>query len=353
MRAAVPSPPGESVAVLAFAGMSLFETGIVTEIFGLPRPELDVPWYRLTICAPARARPASPIPVVGGATLHPPAGLDLLASAGTVIVPGVESVHADPPPEVLEALREARARGARILSICSGAFALAAAGLLDGRRATTHWRYADVFRARFPHLDLDPDVLYIAEGDVWTSAGSAAGLDLCLHVVRTDHGAAVANAVARRLVVPPHRDGGQAQFIEAPVPPDADDDRIAASLAWALAHLRSPLTLAELARQAHMSPRTYLRHFTRATGTSPIRWLLRQRIQASLPLLETTDAPIEQVAAAVGFDAAVTFRHHFTNAMRTSPSAYRQAFRTTAAPAGGRPTATTSVPPGRAVRPGR
>ncbi|MFG2042410.1 helix-turn-helix domain-containing protein [Dactylosporangium sp. NPDC048998] len=314
---------GPTVSVLAFRGMSLFETGIVTEVFGLPRPEFDVPWYELRICAPTSA----PVPVVGGATLHPGGGLAELAAADTVIVPGVESVHADPAPAVLDALRSAHERGARILSICSGAFALAAAGLLDGRHATTHWRYAGVFRARFPHVELDPDVLYLADGDVWTSAGSAAGLDLCLHVVRTDHGAAIANAVARRLVVQPHRDGGQAQFIEAPMPADASDDRIAASLTWALAHLSEPLTLPALARQAHMSPRTYLRHFTRATGTSPIRWLLRQRVQASLALLETTDAPIEQIAATVGFETPVTYRHHFANAMRTSPSAYRQAFR--------------------------
>ncbi|WP_432976145.1 helix-turn-helix domain-containing protein [Dactylosporangium sp. CA-233914] len=312
------------VAVLAFDGMSLFESGIVTEVFGLARPELDVPWYTLTICAPT----PDPVPVLGGATLTAPAGLAELAAADTVIVPGVQSVHADPPPPVLDALRSAHARGARVLSICSGAFALAAAGLLDGRRATTHWRYAEVFRARFPHVDLDPRVLYLAEGDVWTSAGSAAGIDLCLHLIRTDHGAAVANAVARRLVVQPHRDGGQAQFIESPMPASGGtDDRIAASLAWALAHLRDPLSLPVLAHQAHMSPRTYLRHFTRATGTSPIRWVLHQRIQASLALLETTDTPIERIAAAVGFDTAVTFRHHFTNAMRTSPSAYRQAFR--------------------------
>ncbi|GAA2361593.1 helix-turn-helix domain-containing protein [Dactylosporangium salmoneum] len=311
------------VAVLAFAGMSLFETGIVTEVFGLPRPELEVPWYRLRICAPGRA----PVPVVGGAVLHPEGDLADLVAADTVIVPGVASVHADPATEVLDALRAAHTRGARIVSICSGAFALAAAGLLEGRRATTHWRYADRFRARFPGVPLDPSVLYIAEGDVWTSAGSAAGIDLCLHVVRTDHGAAIANAVARRLVVQPHRDGGQAQFIEAPVPAEASDDRIAASLSWALAHLAEPLTLPVLARQAHMSPRTYLRHFTRATGTSPIKWLLRQRIQASLALLETTGASIEQISAAVGFESPVTFRHHFAASMSTSPSAYRQAFR--------------------------
>ncbi|WP_432828960.1 helix-turn-helix domain-containing protein [Dactylosporangium sp. CA-092794] len=314
---------GPTVSVLAFAGMSLFETGIVTEVFGLARPELDVPWYRLEICGPA----PGPIPVLGGATLHAAGDLARLAAADTVIVPGVESVYADPAPEVLDALRAAHARGARILSICSGAFALAAAGLLDGRRATTHWQYAAVFRDRFPAVELDPDVLYLADGPVWTSAGSAAGLDLCLHVVRTDHGAAVANAVARRLVVQPHRDGGQAQFIEAPVPAGPADDRIAASLDWALSHLTEPLTLHALAGQAHMSPRTYLRHFTRATGTSPIRWLLRQRVQASLALLETTDAPIERIASTVGFETPVTYRHHFTNLMHTSPSAYRNAFR--------------------------
>ncbi len=175
---------------------------------------------------------------------------------------------------------------------------------------------------------VDSDVLYLDDGDILTSAGSAAGLDLCVHVVRRDHGSVVANAVARRLVIPPHRDGGQAQFVEAPVAVDPDDDRIAGSIDWALAHLAEPLTVARLARQAHMSTRTYLRHFARATGTSPIRWLVEQRIRASLALLETTDAPVGQIATAVGFDAPVTYRHHFTRAMRTSPSAYRRAFRT-------------------------
>ncbi|WP_238012377.1 helix-turn-helix domain-containing protein [Dactylosporangium sp. AC04546] len=311
------------VSVLAYPGMSVFETGIVTEVFGLPRPELSVPWYDLVVCAPS----ADPVPVIGGAQLHTPHGLDAFAAADTVIVPGVAGVHGDPPAAVLDALRHAHARGARILSICSGAFALAAAGLLDGRRATTHWRYAEVFRRRFPAVDLDPDVLYIADGPVWTSAGSAAGLDLCLHVVRCDHGAAIANAVARRLVVQPHRDGGQAQFIESPMPPAAEDDRIAASITWALEHLAEPMTVEGLAARAHMSPRTYLRHFARATGTSPIRWLIRQRVQASLALLETSDEPVERIAAAVGFETPVTFRHHFTGVMRTSPSAYRNAFR--------------------------
>lgn len=321
------APADRSVAVLAFPGMSVFETGIVTEVFGLPRPELAVDWYRLTVCA---ERPG-PVPVVGGAALHTPYGLDTLAEAGTVILPGVPDVTADPSPELVTALRRAHRRGARLMSICSGAFALAGAGLLDGRRATTHWRYADLLARRHPAVTVDPDVLYLDDGDILTSAGSAAGLDLCVHVIRRDFGAAIANAVARRLVIPPHRDGGQAQFIEAPVSVDPDDDRIAASMAWAVTHLAEPMTVETLAGQAHMSARSYLRHFARATGTSPIRWLIDQRVRASLPLLETTDAGVEEIAAAVGFDSPVTYRHHFGRAMRTSPSAYRRAFRTGAA----------------------
>jgi AraC family transcriptional regulator, transcriptional activator FtrA len=315
---------GPTVSVLAYEGMSVFEVGIVTEVFGLPRPEFDVPWYELTICA----EQPGPVRVIGGASLHTSHGLDTFAAAQTVIVPGVPDVTADPSPELVAALRHAHRRRARIMSICSGAFALAGAGLLDGRRATTHWRYAQRFRQRYPAIDVDPDVLYIDDGVVLTSAGSAAGLDLCLHVVRRDFGAAIANAVARRLVIQPHRDGGQAQFIEAPVTTDPADDRVAASMAWALAHLAEAITVDTLAGRAHMSPRNYLRHFARATGTSPIRWLINQRIQASLALLETTDTPIEKIAEAVGFDTAVTYRHHFSQSMRTSPSAYRRAFHT-------------------------
>ncbi|MET8082992.1 transcriptional regulator FtrA [Micromonospora sp. NPDC005237] len=315
---------GHRVAVLAYPGMSVFETGIVTEVFGLPRPEFDVDWYDLVICA----EKPGPVPVVGGVSLHTPYGLAELAAARTVIVPGVPDVTADPSPALVAALRTAHARGARIMSICSGAFALAGAGLLDGRRATTHWRYAELLARRYPRVEVDPDVLYLDDGDLLTSAGSAAGLDLSVHVVRRDHGAAIANAVARRLVIPPHRDGGQAQFVEAPVTADPGDDRIAASIEWALAHLAEPLSIARLAGRAHMSPRTYLRHFTRATGTSPIRWLIDQRVRASLALLEETEAPIEQIAGAVGFDTPVTYRHHFGRIMLTSPSAYRRAFRT-------------------------
>ncbi|MDI6101939.1 transcriptional regulator FtrA [Actinoplanes sp. NEAU-A12] len=323
---------GHTVAVLAFDGMSVFEVGIVTEVFGLPRPEFEVPWYDLTVCA---ASPG-PLRVVGGATLHTGHGLDTFTAAETLIVPGVPDVHADPSPALVAALRAAHARGARIMSICSGAFALAGAGLLDGRRATTHWRYAETLRTRYPSVQVDADVLYLDDGDVLTSAGSAAGLDLCLHVVRRDHGPAIANAVARRLVVQPHRDGGQAQFVEAPVADDPEDTRVARSMEWALSHLAEPITVAVLAGRAHMSTRTYLRHFARATGTTPIRWLIDRRVQASLALLETTRTPVETVATTVGFETAVTYRHHFAQVMRTSPSAYRRAFHTgrpeTAAP---------------------
>ncbi|HEY9476494.1 MAG TPA: helix-turn-helix domain-containing protein, partial [Mycobacteriales bacterium] len=308
-----------TVAVLAYAGMSGFEAGIVTEVFGLPRPEFERPWYDLTICA---ERPG-PVPVVGGASLYTPHGLDVFAQASTVIVPGVPDTTGDPSPELLAALHLAHRRGARVMSICSGAFALAAAGLLDGRRATTHWRFADLLRRRYPAVDVDPNVLYIDHGDVLTGAGSAAGLDVCLHIIRQDHGATIANAVARRLVVQPHRDGGQAQFVEAPVTSVPDDDGIARSMDWATEHLTEPITVETLARSAHMSARTYLRHFARSTGLSPIRWLINQRVQASLALLETTSMPIDHIAAAVGFETQVTYRHHFSQTMQTSPTAYR------------------------------
>lgn len=227
----------------------------------------------------------------------------------------------------MAALRTAHERGARIVSICSGAFALAAAGLLDGREATTHWRYAELLQQRYPAVTVNPDVLYVDHGDLLTSAGSAAGIDLCLHLVRTDHGAKVANTVARRFVVPPHRDGGQAQFIQAAVPPvEAAEDGVARSMQWAMDHLGAPLSVSLLARAARMSDRSYLRHFTARNGTSPMRWVITQRIAASLPLLEALDGTVEEIAAAVGFESAATYRHHFGRTMRTSPTAYRRSF---------------------------
>ncbi|MGW1172683.1 helix-turn-helix domain-containing protein [Kitasatospora sp. NPDC002543] len=321
--------PVHDIAVYAFPGMAPFELGVVIEVFGLARPELigllAAPWYGLKVCAD---RPGTPLDAVGGFTLTARHGLDELAAADTVVVPGVPNAFSgEVSPGLVEALRTAHGRGARIVSICGGAFALAAAGLLDGREATTHWRYAELLQQRYPAVRVDPDVLYVDNGDVLTSAGSAAGIDLCLHLVRKDHGAKVANAVARRFVVAPHRNGGQAQFIEAAVHPvEEDEDGIARSMRWALDHLSSPLTVSLLARAARMSDRSYLRHFTARTGTSPMRWVVTQRIAASLELLESPEGTVEEIAAAVGFESAATFRHHFGRVMRTSPTAYRRSF---------------------------
>lgn len=311
-----------TVSVLAYDGMSTFELGCVVEVFGLPRPELDVPWYDLAVCAEHEG----PLRAVGGFTIQATYGLDVFAEARTVIVPGVPDVRAEVSPALIGAVRRAHERGARIVSICSGAFVLAAAGLLDGQSATTHWRYAELLQERFPQVRVDPGVLYVDNGDVLTSAGSAAGIDLLIHLIRRDHGPGVANAVARRLVVPPHREGGQAQFIEAAVTPVEDDDAVARTMEWALANLSRPITVAMLARVAGMSQRSFVRHFNRRTGTSPLRWVIAQRIAASLPLLESATAPVEEVGAAVGFESPVTFRHHFSRSMHTSPSAYRKAF---------------------------
>jgi AraC family transcriptional activator FtrA len=319
-----------TVSVIALDGMSPFELSSVVEVFGLPRPELDVPWYDLRVCSLEAGRP---LRFVGGISVIAEHDLDVFAGADTVVVAQVPDVRGDVPEPVLDALTSAHARGARIVSICSGAFALAAAGLLDGREATTHWRYADLLRRRYPRVRVTPDVLYVDGGDVLTGAGSAAGLDLCLHLIRKDHGARIANSVARRLVIPPHREGGQAQFVEAAVPPGPDpaDDPVARAMAWALDHLAEPITVAALARHARLAPRTFIRHFQRQTGTSPLRWVTHQRVMASLPLLEDGTLPVERVGALVGFESPATFRHHFSRAMKTSPSAYRQTFRTTLA----------------------
>jgi AraC family transcriptional activator FtrA len=263
--------------------------------------------------------------VGGGEDVQVVLGRDREA-ADTVMVVAVPDVRGDVPAPVLDALLHARERGARIVSICSGAFALAAAGLLDGREATTHWRYADLLRRRYPRIRVTPDVLYVDGDDILTGAGSAAGLDLCLHLIRKDHGARIANEVARRLVVPPHREGGQAQFVTAAVPEPATDDPVARSMDWALAHLSEPITVAALARRACLAPRTFIRRFGRQTGTSPLRWVVHQRIMASLPLLEDGILPIEKIALTVGFETPATFRHHFTRAMKTSPSTYRRVF---------------------------
>ncbi len=288
-----------------------FELGIVVEVFGLERPELDVPWwYSLKICA---ERPGAHDSTTGGFGFHIEHGLEALEAADTIIVPGWNGTADIALPA-----------GKRYVSICSGAFLLARAGLLDGREAATHWRYAERLAREHPRVRVNSDVLYVDDGDVLTSAGSAAGIDLCLHLVRSDHGSAVANRVARRLVIPPHRDGGQAQLIELPVP-SAGDDPIANVMEWALQRLHEPLSLDVLAARSYMSVRTFTRRFQKAAGISPGRWLIEQRVRAALPLLESHE-PVETVAARVGFGSAATFRHHFHAIMRTTPTAYRRAF---------------------------
>lgn len=314
------------VSVLAFDGMAPFELGSVVEVFGQPRAELGVPWYDLRVCSLGR----EPMRAVGDFTMTVENGVDVFAAADTVMVVAVPDARGEVPPELVVALREAHERGARLVSICSGVFALAAAGLLDGREATTHWQYVELLRRRYPRIRVNPDVLYIDGDDILTGAGNAAGLDLCLHLVRKDHGARIANSVARQLVVPPHREGGQAQFVEAAVCEPTADNGVARAMAWVLDHLAEPITVADMARQARLAPRTLIRHFNRRTGTSPLRWVIAQRIMASLPPLEHSTMSIEEIGAAVGFDSPVTFRHHFTRAMKTSPSAYRRTFRTTA-----------------------
>jgi transcriptional regulator GlxA family with amidase domain len=310
---AVPVPPGTP----------LFELAVPCEVFGVDRAEIVSPWYGFTLC------PVGPAPVLlpHGLTLTGGGDLDALAAAGTVVVPAWAEPLTEPPADLLAALRAAHRRGARIASICTGAFVLAAAGLLDGRRATTHWRYADALAARYPRVRVDPKVLYTDDGDVLTSAGTAAGLDLCLHMVRADHGARAAAEVARRLVVPPHRDGGQAQYIRSPLPPPgAEADAISRVMAWALEHLDRPMTVADLARQAAMSPRTFARAFAAAAGTSPMHWLNRRRVAAAQELLETTDLPIDRIADKVGFGSAVTLRARFTQVAGVAPAQYRRSF---------------------------
>lgn len=320
--------PSHRVAAYAFDGIASFELGVAVEVFALPRPELDVPWwYEFALFAEAPGR----LDAVGGFGLDVPHGLEALDDAQTVILLGSPDVHGDPSPALLDALRAAHARGARLLSICSGAFVLAATGLLDGRTATTHWRYADLLAARYPAVDVDPRVLYVDGDDVLTSAGTAAGIDLCLHLVRRDHGADVANRVAKRMVVPPHRTGDQAQYVDAPVAPRPLDDPVAVTMQWALERLDERIGVPEMARAAHLSTRSLTRRFAAATGSSPARWLLEQRIAASVALLERTDTPVEDVGALVGIPSAAAFRRHFARIMGVPPSVYRRTFTQAAA----------------------
>jgi transcriptional regulator GlxA family with amidase domain len=303
-------------------GLSPFEFAVACEVFGIDRSELGVPWYRFLVCA---AQPP-PVTTQSGFTIDTPYGLDALQRADTIVVPATDNNEGEKLDDLLEALRKAHRRGARIVSVCTGAFTLAAAGLLDGRRATTHWRHADELARRFPKVEVDPCVLYVDDGDILTSAGTAAGIDLCLHIVQQDFGAEVANALARRMVVPPHRDGGQAQFVDSPIPDLPAADPFNDTLVWIQEHLDQQISVERLAQRSAMSPRTFARRFRSTTGTTPHQWLLRQRVLLAQRLLETTDHSIELIASRCGFGTATNLRQHFQRVVRTSPNAYRRTF---------------------------
>lgn len=317
----------EKVVALVWDGVGAFGLGVACEVFGYDRSKDGLPAFDFAVAAevPGMVRTETGLRIVAD---H---GLDAVRSADLVLVLGWEDVDVAPTEAVCEALRDAAARGATIMSHCSGAFVVAAAGLLDGRRCTTHWMHAEALARRFPAVRVDADVLYVQDGPFYSSAGCAAGIDTCLHLLRTEFGAAVANEIARRMVVPPYRDGGQAQYVPVPVPEVDDTSRLHASLAWASEHLDQPLSVDDLARRALMSPRSFARHFKASTGTTPHAWLLAQRLQRAQHLLEESDLSVDEVAARCGFGAATTLRGHFARRFGTSPQAYRRTFR--AAPA--------------------
>lgn len=320
------------VAVAVTDGTPPLELAAPCEVFGIDRSDLVDPWYELRLCA---AEPG-PIHSTPGLQLTTPYGLEDLLEADTVVVAAcARTVQLGPPPELVATVREAHALGRRIVSICTGAYVLAEAGLLNGRRATTHWMNARDFAHRFPDVKVDPSALYTDDGDILTSAGTGSAIDLCLHVVRRDHGSAVANEVARRMVVPPHREGGQAQYAK-PAAPAEPRDGLAPVLEWARAHLDEPLTVPQLARIAHLSERTFARRFRETVGLSPLQWLLQQRVRRAEELLETTDEPVETIARRAGFGTAANLRHHFGRATTVSPQTYRQVFRHRAAASRGR-----------------
>ncbi|PWJ02771.1 AraC family transcriptional regulator [Streptomyces sp. NWU49] len=327
------------VALIAFPGIRAFDVSVITEVYGADRTDRGVPAFDLRRVATG----TTPIPMRGGLSLHPDRTLDWLAEADLVVVPGLDDHLTPAPPPVLDALRHAHARGTTLAALCGGAFTLAQAGLLDGRRAITHWNLVELFRTHHPHVTVVPDALFIEDDHIWTAAGTAAGIDLCLHLVRTAHGAEAAATIARSMVTAPFRTGTQAQFIEHPTPrADRDADALAAVREHALRHLHEPLTVADLAAHAGMSPRTFARHFTAATGTTPLRWLLDQRVAAAQRLLERTDLPMPEVARRAGFGSEVTMRQHFASRLATSPRAYRAAFSAAAPvsePAGSSPIA--------------
>ncbi|GHA14003.1 helix-turn-helix domain-containing protein [Streptomyces purpurascens] len=313
----------EIVAVLLFSGGPIFESSIPLSVFGIDRQDAGVPRYRLLVCGGEDG----PLRTTGGLELSAPHGLEAISRAGTVVVPAWRSITSPPPDEALDALRRAHEEGARIVGLCTGAFVLAAAGLLDGRRATTHWMYAPTLAKRYPSVHVDPRELFVDDGDVLTSAGTAAGIDLCLHIVRTDHGNEAAGALARRLVVPPRRSGGQERYLDRSLPEEIGADPLAEVVAWALEHLHEQFDVETLAARAYMSRRTFDRRFRSLTGSAPLQWLITQRVLQAQRLLETSDYSVDEVAGRCGFRSPVALRGHFRRQLGSSPAAYRAAYR--------------------------
>jgi transcriptional regulator GlxA family with amidase domain len=313
----------KNVAAVLLDGVHPFELGVVCEVFGLDRSDEGLPVYDFAV-----ASAEGPVlSTHAGFSVQTQHGIDRLEEADLIAVPAGESyVNRTYPEELLTALRRATERGARVLSVCSGVFVLGAAGLLDGRRCAVHWRHAAELAVRHPRTRVEPDVLYVDEGTVITSAGTAAGIDACLHIIREEHGVEVANAIARRMVVPPHRDGGQAQYVERPLP-HSPCDTVGGVLAWMEEHLDEEITVERLAARAHMSQRTFARRFQQETGTTPYRWMLRQRVLLAQELLERSDETVDAIAGRAGFGNAAAMRHQFLRALGTTPNAYRRTFR--------------------------
>ncbi|WP_405863295.1 helix-turn-helix domain-containing protein [Streptomyces sp. NBC_01515] len=312
-----------NVAVVLLDGVAPFELGVVCEVFGLDRSDEGLPVYDFAVASAE----GPTLTTHAGFSLTVDHGLERLETADLIAVPaGATYAEREYPEELLDALRRAVDRGARVLSVCSGVFVLAAAGLLDGRRCAVHWHHAELLAQRYPKVVVEPDVLYVDEDPVITSAGTAAGIDACLHIVRKEQGPEVANAIARRMVVPPHRDGGQAQYIERPLP-RSQCDTVGEVLVWMAEHLDQEVTVEQLAARAHMSPRTFARRFQQETGTTPYRWILRQRVLLAQQLLEGTDETMDAIAWRAGFGTAPALRHQFVRALGTTPNAYRRTFR--------------------------
>ncbi|GAA4679798.1 GlxA family transcriptional regulator [Phytohabitans rumicis] len=311
-----------NVAVIVFDGVAAFELGVLCEFFGTDRTQDGFPAYRFDVCS----ADGKPVRSKSGFDISPHSDLTPVETADLVAVPA----HADDafvPDEALDAVRRAAERGAYILSVCSGAFVLGEAGLLDGRHCTTHWKHVDDLQRRFPEAKVHCDSLYVQDGKLLTSAGTAAGIDACLHLVRQEHGSALATKLARRMVVPPHRDGGQKQYVEAPMPKTPDAPTLEPVLTWLMTHLDQPVKVEELAVRAHMAPRTFARRFRAETGTTPHDWVTNQRVLLARRLLEDTELGVEAIANRAGFGDTATMRHHFTRRVGATPQAYRQTFR--------------------------